>query len=385
MFSGLTNQVTSLWGSAKGDQEEQVPTPTETDPAKEINVTASPTNPDDSSPTKGSKLEMLANVKSQMTGWLGSGVSVIPGLRGRQGGDGAEDTTGISGGIDNPAQDPTNESPIPGSPSKQKTDDDDNSSVTEGADSGPGSGTGTPTEDKDANFDAGKVSTKALAGVKSMGSFLYSAVNKAGAKVSEASAKIKKTVEENSILGEFNKEQEAFIKEQQAKTATSSVPPWVGCPNEEALKEECLSLSSNRRNFIRAPPAGVEFNFDYEVSYPIAVAIMAEDPNLEKMRFDLVPKVINEEQFWRNYFYRVSLICQANEQSFSSADSVENSAVNEEEWMKEIDAELSEFEVLSTDKVDDENFEQDLEKLEKEILGYQLDSSSAEPSEKSSK
>lgn len=79
------------------------------------------------SPTKGSKLEMLANVKSQMTGWLGSGVSVIPGLRGRQGGDGAEDTTGISGGIDNPAQDPTNESPIPGSPSKQKTDDDDNS------------------------------------------------------------------------------------------------------------------------------------------------------------------------------------------------------------------------------------------------------------------
>lgn len=48
MFSGLTNQVTSLWGSAKGDQEEQVPTPTETDPAKEINVTASPTNPDDS-------------------------------------------------------------------------------------------------------------------------------------------------------------------------------------------------------------------------------------------------------------------------------------------------------------------------------------------------
>lgn len=35
------------------------------------------------------------------------------------------------------------------------------------------------------------------AGAKSFGSFLYSAVNKAGAKVSEASAKIKKTVEEN--------------------------------------------------------------------------------------------------------------------------------------------------------------------------------------------
>lgn len=39
--------------------------------------------------------------------------------------------------------------------------------------------------------------TKALAGAKSLGNLLYSAVNKAGAKVSEASAKIKKTVEEN--------------------------------------------------------------------------------------------------------------------------------------------------------------------------------------------
>lgn len=41
------------------------------------------------------------------------------------------------------------------------------------------------------------VSTKAIQGAKSFGGFLYSAVSKAGAKVSEAGAKIKKTVEEN--------------------------------------------------------------------------------------------------------------------------------------------------------------------------------------------
>jgi hypothetical protein len=41
------------------------------------------------------------------------------------------------------------------------------------------------------------VSTKALQGAKSIGNFLFSAVNKAGKTVSEASAKIKKTVEEN--------------------------------------------------------------------------------------------------------------------------------------------------------------------------------------------
>lgn len=29
---------------------------------------------------------------------------------------------------------------------------------------------------------------------------------------------------------------------------------------------------------------------------------------------------INETNFWRNYFYRVSLICQANELSFMSRE-----------------------------------------------------------------
>lgn len=45
------------------------------------------------------------------------------------------------------------------------------------------------------------------------------------------------------------------------------------------------------RNFVRSPPTGVEFQFDYDISYPIAMAIMEQDPNLEKMRYELVPKM----------------------------------------------------------------------------------------------
>lgn len=151
-------------------------------------------------------------------------------------------------------------------------------------------------------------------GVKSFGSFLYSSVNKAG-------EKIKKTVESNvsmrddddvddwielvlecdsicticfqfqdGILGQFNKEQEAFMKEQ-ANNAEACVPPWVGKPNEAQVKEEIVNLAADRRNFVRAPPAAVDFQFDYEVSYPVALAIMAEDTALEKMRFELVPKM----------------------------------------------------------------------------------------------
>ncbi|KAL1139135.1 hypothetical protein AAG570_009195 [Ranatra chinensis] len=251
-----------------------------------------------------------------MSSWLGGG---LPGLR-RAGGGGADQG---GGGGAHPAEeqlapeagaDPGAQLP----PLTPAARDD-----TGGADSDAhlSEGSGSPVQDKDGAqaFGSGKpisVSTKAIAGAKSIGNFLYTAVNKAGKTVSEAGAKIKKTVEENSLLGEFNKEHEAFLKEKQAnKGDGAAVPPWVGHANEEALKEECLSLSTDRRNFVRAPPAGVDFQFDLDVQYPIALATLAEDPNLEKMRFELVPKIITEENFWRNYFYRVSLICQANDVS----------------------------------------------------------------------
>ncbi|KAH0955438.1 hypothetical protein HN011_007095, partial [Eciton burchellii] len=156
-------------------------------------------------------------------------------------------------------------------------------------------------------------STKALAGAKSLGGFLYSAVNKAGKTVVEASVKIKKTVEENRLIAELNKEQEAFIASKQTGEKVEAVAPWVGAPNEDALREECLSLSTDRRNFVRAPPPGVEFAWDFEAIQPMAQATLALDPNLESMRFELVPKVISEENFWRNYFYRVSLLRQGYE------------------------------------------------------------------------
>ncbi|XP_035452584.1 synapse-associated protein of 47 kDa isoform X6 [Spodoptera frugiperda] len=394
MFSGLTNQVSSWMGAAKGEpQDEEVPTPTKEATGE---ASAAAAEGEKLSPTKGgSKLDLITNVKSQMTGWLGSGIP-IPGLRKNE-----------------PA--PAEPEPAPVEPAEaveprpEGKDDDDNSSATGGADSRPASTGGTPTEEQPGGV--GNVTTKAVAGAKSLGNFLYSAVNKAGAKVSEASAKIKKTVEENknktSILGEFNREQDAFIKGQEGRGSAAAVPPWVGAPNEAALKEECLSLSTDRRNFVRAPPAGVEFDFDYDKMYPVAVAIMGEDPNLEKMRFDLVPKVITEENFWRNYFYRMSLICQANEadaaagRQSSAEDSQDddksasdNQIANEkssqesiddvkkrikslkvdrenddEQWEKELEAELNEYEVVADKAGDDKQWEKECE----DLLGDDMD------------
>lgn len=52
----------------------------------------------------------------------------------------------------------------------------------------------------------------------------------------------------------------------------------------------CL-LVQDRRNFVRSPPTGVSFEWNFDEMLPIAKAILKEDPNLEKMRYELVPKV----------------------------------------------------------------------------------------------
>ncbi|XP_076262701.1 synapse-associated protein 47kD isoform X2 [Rhynchophorus ferrugineus] len=398
MFSGLTNQVSSWMGSVKGETEEKVPTPTD-----DSNTLLGQETKEGSSPTKatgGSRLEMFSNVKNQIEGiggWLGSS---IPKLRK---GDHLEGGNPDAVGHENPAAETG--SPINTDPVKEAREDDDNSrnfSATGGADSGPQSLAESPTEEnKEGQF--GNVQSKALAGAKSFGNFLYSAVNKAGKTVTEAGAKINVI---NNILGEFNKEQESFVKNK-ANSSSTALPPWVGCANEESLKEECLSLSTDRRNFVRAPPAGVDFQFDYEVSYPVAMAIMEQDPNLEKMRYELVPKIISEEDFWKNYFYRVSLICQANELSFMSREGDSNAAINtssvqpidnrekehefvsdtliankedldevqegmkklalgskplnEEDWEKELEAELQDYELVGDTK--DQNLDKEIEEM----------------------
>jgi len=114
-----------------------------------------------------------------------------------------------------------------------------------------------------------------------------------------------------SMIAEFNKEQEDFIKNKVSDNENNGLPPWVGYQDEAAMKEKILSLSNDTRNFVRAPPSGVSFEFDYASVSTTAMALLQEDPQLEKMRYELVPKKVREDEFWRNYFYRVSLIKQS--------------------------------------------------------------------------
>ena len=46
----------------------------------------------------------------------------------------------------------------------------------------------------------------------------------------------------------------------------------------------------DKRNFLRNPPAGVQFHFDYEAIFPIAMVMLEEDQDLRELRFKIVPK-----------------------------------------------------------------------------------------------
>jgi len=74
-----------------------------------------------------------------------------------------------------------------------------------------------------------------------------------------------------------------------------------------------LELSKDQRNFVRSPPSGVTIDFEHESLSGAALTLLKEDPNLHDMRFQLVPKRVKEDEFWRNYFYRVGLVRQQYE------------------------------------------------------------------------
>lgn len=64
----------------------------------------------------------------------------------------------------------------------------------------------------------------------------------------------------------------------------------MGYNEEEAMKNQILALSTDERNFLRDPPAGVPFHYENDSMFPVALATLQEDTNLSKMRFHLVPK-----------------------------------------------------------------------------------------------
>lgn len=99
-----------------------------------------------------------------------------------------------------------------------------------------------------------------------------------------------------------------------AAAERAGVLPWeerASAQFSDAIRDRILELSSDDKTFLVPPPDAVGFSFDFEARAADARKVMAADPKLQEKRFSLVPKEIEEASFWRNYFYRVSLIKEA--------------------------------------------------------------------------
>jgi len=181
------------------------------------------------------------------------------------------------------------------------------------------------------DVDLQEVSEKAIQAAKEWGNYLFNVGKTASEQVAKTAKQLKDTVEEKTIIGDFAREQGKFVAEhsEKKKLSEAAVPPWVGYNEEEVMKTQILALSKDKRNFLRNPPAGVQFQFDYEASFPIAMVMLEEDEELKAMRFKIVPREIKEEVFWRNYFYRVSLIKQSTQLTSLAQHNVKHDATRQ--------------------------------------------------------
>lgn len=161
-------------------------------------------------------------------------------------------------------------------------------------------------------------SSKWMVGLESGAMSVMKKVKGYASSLGETAQVTMKKVSESTLIGDFQREQEKFEKEQR-RQKDSAIPPWVGYNEEEKIKADILQLSADSRNVLREPPPGVQFQFDFTKSFPTAMAILKEDPRLQKLRFELVPKKISEQNFWCNYFYRVFLIKQSSQLATLSA------------------------------------------------------------------
>ena len=134
------------------------------------------------------------------------------------------------------------------------------------------------------------------------------------------------------------------------------------------------------QSFLVPPPKEANFTYNVEANLLIAERLIQVDPLLGSKRFKLVPKHIDEVNFWTNYLYRVNLIVdalgvslvkgseQVNEVGENNnniqdplIEAASSTSNKQQPWDEEIRKELEtikkndeSFDMMETDELDDE-------------------------------
>ena len=108
---------------------------------------------------------------------------------------------------------------------------------------------------------------------------------------------VQETVYKAPLIADFNKEQEDFIRTKSDKELPSA--PWAGYQNENELRDKILALSDDKRNVLRAPPSGVNFDFEYSNVTSPALMLLEVDPKLKQLRYDSIR--VYKYKVWQKY------------------------------------------------------------------------------------
>eukprot|EP00003_Mantamonas_plastica_P002539 TRINITY_DN1191_c0_g1_i5.p1 TRINITY_DN1191_c0_g1~~TRINITY_DN1191_c0_g1_i5.p1 ORF type:complete len:396 (-),score=128.22 TRINITY_DN1191_c0_g1_i5:122-1309(-) len=163
----------------------------------------------------------------------------------------------------------------------------------------------TPTESSDQPTQPAQ-DTQSDTVMTSVSSFFGSFANTVKAKIEENNQK-------------FLEEKEKYNTKAQDNTNKGDKTdplnaPWMGISDDEKvthrIRASILDLGIDTVTLSLPLDESIGFAFDMDTYYEDAMSALAADPNLEQTRFQLVPKHISEDEFWRGYFYNVSLIYQ---------------------------------------------------------------------------
>lgn len=127
-----------------------------------------------------------------------------------------------------------------------------------------------------------------------------------------------------------SREVQKAVEEKTAKQSGYSYPWEPKTRFSTEIRERILRLPEENNTFLVPPPVEVNFTFDFETNADAAIKMLEADPALEKKRFELVPRQLDENTFWKNYFYRVELIKRSYGADEELAQNVESVKASEE-------------------------------------------------------
>uniref|UniRef100_A0A671PJG7 Synapse-associated protein 1-like n=1 Tax=Sinocyclocheilus anshuiensis TaxID=1608454 RepID=A0A671PJG7_9TELE len=194
--------------------------------------------------------------------------------------------------------------------------------------------------------------------------FASSASKKISESVAETAQTIKKTVEESNIdgiidktiLGDFQKEQEKFVQEKNAKKTDAAVPPWVGCNEEETIQQQILALSAV--SFSSEPVFCCFTETIRPKTPPVAISAKAKASE-EEEDISTSPGV---SEFVSDAFDA----CDINQEDLrKEMEQLVLDKKDEEtaDWEKELQQELQEYEVVVDPENREDNWDREIEEM----------------------